>query len=232
MHYQTADAQLQGRNRESRKLANNTYLRRRGEDIAVQLHATDVVTYHPDGSTTLNSGGWRTVTTKDRMNAYGPVQVWQDRGVWYIGKGWQNKGTVYADGITVLANGSITGQGTATPTADRRIKAQVSKYAKLCSESLPLDEPGAGDCWYCSMYAQGERTLGDMTHSNHFDSHMAEGYVVPSLVYNALKEAGAGQAYYWGVFGVESHPNMVNQVRPTVRRMVYRYILKRYGFAV
>lgn len=70
--------------RESRKLANNTYLERRGDAIAVRLHFTDVITFNPDGSVTLNSGGWRTVTTKDRMNFTSGVRVFQHAHEWYV----------------------------------------------------------------------------------------------------------------------------------------------------
>jgi hypothetical protein len=60
MNYQKANEQLQGRNKDSRKLANHTYLQRRGENIAVKLHATDVVTFTPNGDCIFNSGGWLT----------------------------------------------------------------------------------------------------------------------------------------------------------------------------
>lgn len=71
--FEQYDAQLQGRNRESRKVGNNTYLKRRGDDtIAVRLHDTDVVTYHRNGDIVLDTGGWMTVTTKDRINSFIP----------------------------------------------------------------------------------------------------------------------------------------------------------------
>jgi len=72
--------------RERRQIANNTTLIRRAEDtIAVRLHATDVVTLYADGTVRLSSGGWATVTTKDRLNTYSPVgRVWSERGTWYL----------------------------------------------------------------------------------------------------------------------------------------------------
>jgi len=78
-----------------RKLANNTYLEIRtpdwqsapygeGIDYAVRLHGTDVVTLHPDGSYTLDSGGWQTPTTKERINRFAPVAVWAVKRRWQI----------------------------------------------------------------------------------------------------------------------------------------------------
>lgn len=57
-------------------LANNTRLYQRGSDYAVRYHYTDVVTVHPDGTYTLNTGGWETVTTKQRLNQFGPAHVY------------------------------------------------------------------------------------------------------------------------------------------------------------
>lgn len=41
--------------------------------FAVRLHATDVVTIHPDGKYEINRGGWDTVTTWDRIRNYSPI---------------------------------------------------------------------------------------------------------------------------------------------------------------
>lgn len=75
-----------GRNRyDGRPIANNTRLIQRDADtVAYRLHNTDVVTKHRDGRVTLSSGGWRTVTTKDRLNSYAPVRVGSVKGVWYV----------------------------------------------------------------------------------------------------------------------------------------------------
>jgi hypothetical protein len=67
-----------------RKLGNNTYLESAGSDYAVRLHGTSVVIIHADGTYTLNTGGWGTVTTKARINEYGPARVCSDRGTWYV----------------------------------------------------------------------------------------------------------------------------------------------------
>ncbi len=87
--------------RDSKKVANNTYIRRTGLDtIALRLHETDILVWHEDGSVELNSGGWQTVTTKSRMNEFAPggwydrsgdgqwrgfrISVWTQCGTWYV----------------------------------------------------------------------------------------------------------------------------------------------------
>ena len=54
----------------------------------VKLHNTIVVRFNAS-EVILNSGGWKTVTTKARMNQAAneynlPYQVYQDKGEWYV----------------------------------------------------------------------------------------------------------------------------------------------------
>jgi hypothetical protein len=71
-----------------RKVAHNTHLHRVDADtIAVRLHSTDVVTLHRDGRAVLSSDGWRTVTTKERLNRFAPCRVYQQRGEWFVQHG-------------------------------------------------------------------------------------------------------------------------------------------------
>lgn len=76
------------RGHESRKIAGNTYLERLdAETIGVRLHRTYVVKFYADPAhMRINSGGWRTVTTKDRINRYLPAgfYVRQEAYVWYV----------------------------------------------------------------------------------------------------------------------------------------------------
>ena len=77
-------------------LGNNTRLIKRGDDYAVRLHYTNVVTIHPNGTYTLRSGGWQTVTTKRRINQFSPVGIYQKDFVWYM-----PDGSEFFDGIIV-----------------------------------------------------------------------------------------------------------------------------------
>jgi hypothetical protein len=102
MDFSTASATL--KKRESKKIGNNTYLVRISpETIGVRLHNTVVVRIHSDGTYTLNSGGWRTVTTKDRINAYSPVRVSQRKHEWYVG----DENIPFHDGIRVKVEHGI-----------------------------------------------------------------------------------------------------------------------------
>jgi len=68
----------------------------------IKYHNTIVVEYLPDGSCILRSGGWKTVTTKRRINEYSPVRVYQQNFEWYIADG-KDTPTPFVDGMIVKA---------------------------------------------------------------------------------------------------------------------------------
>lgn len=73
------------RNADRRKVGNNTYAEILTDgSVGIMLHSTYVVKIHPDNTYTLNSGGWQTLTTKDRINQYNPRRVYQRDFTWYI----------------------------------------------------------------------------------------------------------------------------------------------------
>jgi hypothetical protein len=83
MNYVTAAEKLGSR--DSRKVGNNTYLERLDDEtIGLRLHSTYVVKFHADGSVTLDSGGWQTVTTKERMGWADGISVFQRDFAWFV----------------------------------------------------------------------------------------------------------------------------------------------------
>lgn len=97
--------------RASRKLCNNTYLERTGLDstpLALRLHMTRVVQWHLDGTISLHTGGWETVTTCDRMNRVLPSsygRVYSQQGTWYLAS---SQGTiVFFTGMRLDARGHV-----------------------------------------------------------------------------------------------------------------------------
>ena len=84
------------------RLGNNTYLEVTDADpvhgfIGVRLHDTYIVKFWSDGQITLHTGGWHTVTTKDRINEFIKGRVYQEKHIWYyvrnrgeLGLDWDN----------------------------------------------------------------------------------------------------------------------------------------------
>lgn len=86
MNYAEAVSMVRGkRNANRRKVGNNTYAEiLHDNSVGIMLHSTYVVKIHPDNTYTLQSGGWQTVTTKDRINQYSPVRVYQRKYEWFV----------------------------------------------------------------------------------------------------------------------------------------------------
>lgn len=100
MNYNEAVAMVRGKtNRKSRKIGNNTYAEIEYDDsVSIILHGTTVVRFYPNGLVKLNSGGWRTHTTKKRINKYSPVGVYQKNFEWFL-----RDGTPFEDNMLVGA---------------------------------------------------------------------------------------------------------------------------------
>lgn len=62
----------------------NTFQFTRDGATVIRLHHTDIVTLFASGVARYDSGGWRTMTTKDRINAYGPFKLVAVKGVWSV----------------------------------------------------------------------------------------------------------------------------------------------------
>lgn len=220
-------------NRDSRKLENNTYLKRRDtETIAVLLHATDVVTYHADGRVVLNSGSWKTVTTKDRINKYSPIYVRQENGIWYIGN------EVYADYVTYYPDGHISGTGP-SDSVEKEKRKQVKQFAKNYIREFingRIPKVSRGDCLYCSALTEDGRPLCEHTRSNHLSMHIEEQYYVPSLLWNAItfeRNGCSPIAYsyaYYRLFGqlppgaVASYGNLDGFIERQLTEQLRRYL--------
>ena len=108
-------------NRKSRKIAHNTVLEidtlnLGHEVITVKYHGNSIVNLYPDGTITLNSCGWHTSTTKERLNWFLPfgITLYQHNYRWIVQR-WHwsdaygriiDEETLFADGMAVK-NGQI-----------------------------------------------------------------------------------------------------------------------------
>src|SRR4051812_6598024 len=73
-----------GRSGLDRPLERNTRAVLHDEYVGILLHQTEVVKFHKNDDTEFNSGGWRTMTTKDRMGYASRFEVYSQSGTWYI----------------------------------------------------------------------------------------------------------------------------------------------------
>lgn len=187
----------------AKKLGRNTwrYVRADGAEC-VRLHKTDVACTLK-GQTTLNSGGWRTVTTKDRMNSNrAGWRVFSLNGRWYVSGGPDGERVEFFDGITLPRD--LKRKGKAKPvTAETATLKQLDKYLAALKRLEKLPEPTGGDCWLCSMFG-GTLTPGAKVHDpQHLRDHLAERYIFGALIVIAMRWAGRTDhaiSYYWREF--------------------------------
>jgi hypothetical protein len=201
----------------AKKVDNNTFkIEYQDGTKAIKLHQTDVVTFVNGSKVILNSGGWRTSTTKDRINKYSPFQVSQNKGLWFVHANGQTYD--YYDNMEFV-NG-IPSKIVESDTAKiDKVKKQISKFCSLITmDNLPV--PSNGDCWFCLMRDKDGKTMGDLGHdTDHLISHMKEKYLVGSLLVNAMREKGYKDE------GIRLHYGM--KLHETFRSAVRRYLTKR-----
>ncbi|MCH7759836.1 hypothetical protein IIA15_00320 [candidate division TA06 bacterium] len=195
----------------AKKWANNTYLVSHPYShpsvmdpfMAVHLHDTDVVRVFGD-KIQLFTGGWKTVTTKERINrvlfqSELDYYVCQEKSLWYVQRARNDRHLRYpfAEGITIHEDGHITGAAPASASKkNEKLLKKIKKYAEgyvvaLKAGKIPL--PSGGDCWGCYMADKnGKPAFGN----DHFIEHLEEGYFVPSLLMNAFKDRGCGSLYF------------------------------------
>lgn len=203
----------------SRIIGNNTLgIFYKDGTEAIRFHNTDIL-FVKDGIVTLNSGGWKTNTTKDRINGFlrhfdVPFYIQQRNHQWFIGEG------VFYDGMQFRNDEQIS--PIMKDNADGRSKMlkRIRKYCALITkDNLPF--PDSGDCWYCLMKTdKDKKTLGDaFGDTSHLVSHLEEGYVVGSLLVNAMREAGYRNEQ------ISFHYQL--KLVDTFKRVLKKYLIKR-----
>lgn len=215
-------------------IARNTFQRTDPATGAVitRLHRTDIVTRYPDGTEVLTSGGWQTITTRDRINLASRFRLTQRKGVWYVGDGEGNE-VPFRDGITLPRDFGGPGAQAARRAGEEAeaLRKAVKKFSLLIKAGEPLPQPGPGDCWLCMMRDADGKTLGEMRgvegEREHLLGHIEEGYMHGSLIVNAFRHCGyrdAGIAYYFG--------RASDYAVTAARRAVRRYLYAKLGLAV
>jgi len=213
MKYQEAVTLIKNRN--SKKLANNTYLLKDGENFVIRLHETNIVTITPKNHYILDNGGWQTMTTKDRMNSYLPCNIWQEKGLWYL------SGSLYYNNMELNRNGKAVKprKPKATEKKKNKLDKSVTKYIKGFTQDIKengLNDPSGGDCWYC---------MGNIGNSySHILEHIKEGYFVPSFLWNVIKSKGYNEpAFIWNM--CKNNPDVAgNELRSYFKKIKHNLI--------
>lgn len=210
--------------RAGKPIANNTRLFKDDEVFRIRLWETDIVKIYPDDIFELFSGGYRTYTTKERINKFiENGYVYQRNNTWYIGK------DLFFEGVKLNVDGEIL-----NPLTEEDVDQSIEKNKKLdkmltkyCAgfrkmiEAGDLEYPSGGDCWLCALVTEDGETWGDSTNDvSHIFAHFEEQYYVPSLLYNAIKQYGANSEFLYHVIKEQKDGKRAQQLlRAYFRRM-------------
>ena len=131
-----------------RTIANNTleYTDQDGARV-IRLHQTDIIRRKGD-NVTLSTGGWQSMTTKERLNTFSPFRVGSHKGQWTVTT---DAGTFpFSDGCTFNAvTGAPVGRTVANGDKAARQLAQDKKLIAAYVKELRTNgwcDP-AGDPW-------------------------------------------------------------------------------------
>lgn len=218
----------------SKLIANNTveYYKEDGTKV-IRLHQTDILEFHPDGTLMFNSGGWKTPTTKDRMNKHqSSATIIQNKGLWYLSTSsnpWNDKDSwvSFFDGIKIR-NGKVLNPKKSAHQKEQVLLKQIQKYCEKLKDLHVLPTPSNGDCWYCAFHTDDGTPMGD-TKDNvpHLRSHLKEKYIHGSLIINALQWGGYPNPILIFNMGFSKDGPM----RDTIVRTVRRYFKAKLGLA-
>jgi len=186
-----------------------------------QFHETIIARRFPDGRMWLRSGGFRTPTTKERLNRILDLcktgaRIYQERGKWIVTR--NGNQTEFIEEMTLPTDGLPDHQDRKTDILHKQIERYVRKVARMIDKGT-LPQPSNGDCWGCLMFDSklkpGERTKDD----SHYRNHLEEQYVHGSLVLLALKWCGYGPAVVSGAF-----PATKSMITRSVRKFLRRQL--------
>lgn len=250
---QAADLFATARSKDAGKpIANNTRIVRidNGDEkptLAIRLHQTNVVIYYPDGRIEFNSGGWRTATTKDRINNYSPINIWQKDRIWYVTPPGGSATFGFKDGMWLDKMGYMHDADPDPDAVKKRLKL-ARNYAKgfvkaLKAGSVPL--PSNGDCFLCAFATADKRTWHETEAASGVYtgilSHIEEKYYVPSLLLRAMDRFGASIAAKQFAYQCMQNGGMHDDslqvwldgiCTKQIERNIYRYVSGLLGAAV
>jgi len=180
-----------GKNKIERKIANNTYAKINDNEnkIDILYHGNLIIEMYLD-RVILHDAGYRTFTTKERLNWFLPlgVNLYQKNYNWYISNNWGMAPFIYQDGVIVYTDKHIENAAKDTSKEKSKLIKQVNQYCndymtELIAGNVPA--PSNGDCWGCLFIdvETGKTVMGN----DHLLSHIEEKYYVPSLLTRAVK---------------------------------------------
>lgn len=211
-----------------------------------RFHHTDVVKVNRKGAVILNSGGWRTSTTKGRIAAFAPgLGVYQKGGLWYVNR--NGESVPFYDGIRIDPGKPLPGSGADKAREEKALAKSILKFVRKLDSMPEVPTPSNGDCWLCWLKAPKpvernalqftDNTAADteagepLDNVDHLREHIREGYLHGSLIVNAMRWAGysdTGIGHYYSMAN-GSNESSRRSGRDAFKRTLRRYLRRKLG---
>lgn len=177
---------------------------------AIRYHDTDVVTFLPNGNKILNSGGFRTRTTKDRIVEHAEVRLYQENYIWYLIL--IDKIIEFYDGIVLSnTNALVSKEKTSNKKKIELLKKRIKKFVNRLDTELP--KPNAGDCFIC---------IANFTTPTCLMTHLDENYLHGSLLVNAMRFCGYNDSQIRNLFWIRP----IDIFKRCLRKYLIHYLVK------
>jgi len=212
-----------------KKIANNTWqysiMVDNEKEERIRLHNTDIIRRLPNDTIILSSGGWKTSTTKDRINSFLPYKIIQIKGNWYISI--EGNRELFYDGITIQRN-QIISKNSISLDDVLILKNRIKKYSDDFVNALDkgeISQPSKGDCFYCQFV--DSETKQPIKSTDHYLSHFEESYFVPSLLIAAIEfHPVSNAAKSWIGFKLKYHSQECNYYSDIVKKQITCSLIK------
>ena len=238
-------------NTTDRPIAANTRVEQLDDGtIGIKLHQTYIIKYysnilsgiqmHGGDTIQLNSGGWNTKLTRERIDQFCPLNVWTERFVMYVSKfnwyqihlnkekGIKSKVYHFRDRMWFNPDGKVWVKENSEPvqlkpynkkdeTKKRKQLKQIDTFIKNYLDKLlsgKMNQPGVGDCFICQFEAGSEQIeMGTLTKKEY-----QPGVVDSNHLISHMKEKYYVPSLIWSVIrseyydseGIWGNPNMIN----------------------
>ena len=162
----------------------------------VRLHDTCIIIkYNNVPELKLDSGGFKTKTTKSRINEFLPMffesdwQIIQKKSIWYLRSEELDKEILFQDNMRLYFDNETNDYKPMNIKYVRNekelteLRSDVKKYSQEFIKKFVNGEikpPSEGDCWYCLGMFE------DAGSSQHILAHLTKKYYVPALLYNSI----------------------------------------------
>lgn len=177
------------RNKEDLPLySRNVHAYRKGADIALRLHNTEIVHFHPDGTQSLFMGGWNTVLTWHWLGeAHCPIyhskrDRWNDSVSMIFG-------AKFYDGIHVDArNGVVLSERFPIPwkvpsVEAKALRRRLTKLAQVYREFAMLHAGNQGKNFECTYRRSDQDILAIDPATHEFDLNLYSQLTAPMYSY-------------------------------------------------